>query len=51
MIDQPEEAADARGAVTADYQSELEKKWVEELRKRYPVKINKKILKKVKPLQ
>lgn len=51
VIDQPEEAADARGAVTADYQSELEKKWVEELRKRYPVKINKKILKKVKPLQ
>jgi peptidyl-prolyl cis-trans isomerase SurA len=33
--------------VVADYQEELEKAWVEELRKRYPVKINKDVLQTV----
>lgn len=48
LIDQPEEAADVRGAVSADYQTELEKAWVEQLRQRYPVEIDRKVLKKVK---
>jgi peptidyl-prolyl cis-trans isomerase SurA len=48
IIDQPEEAADVRGQVTTDYQNQLEKQWVEQLRKTYPVKINEKVLKKIK---
>ncbi len=47
IIDQPEEAADVRGLVTTDYQNALEKEWIEQLRKTYPVKINNKVLKKV----
>jgi peptidyl-prolyl cis-trans isomerase SurA len=43
----PEEYQDVRGLVVADYQEELEKAWVEELRKRYPVKINKDVLQTV----
>ncbi len=45
---QPEAAGDVLGQVTSAYQDELEKKWVEELKAKYPVVINKKVLKKVK---
>ncbi len=38
---------EARGVVTADYQDYLEKEWVKNLREKYPVKINEKVLKKV----
>lgn len=48
VIDQPEEATDVRGAVTTDYQNALEKEWVKSLRAKYPVKVNKKVLKTVK---
>lgn len=48
IIATPEEALDVRGQVTADYQALLEKNWVEQLKYRYPVKINQKVLKKVK---
>lgn len=48
IIDAPEEAADVRGAVVSDYQAALEKDWLARLHKMYPVKINKKVLKKVK---
>lgn len=48
VIDQPEEAIDVRGQVTADYQNVLEEKWVKELRNKYPVKINNKVLEKIK---
>lgn len=48
ILEAPEEAIDVRGAVTTDYQAELEKQWVAELYKKYPVKINKKVLKNVK---
>lgn len=48
IIDAPEEAADVRGAVVSDYQAALEKEWLARLHKMYPVKINKKVLKKVK---
>lgn len=50
IIEQPEEAADCRAAVSADYQEELTQKWVDNLRKTYPIKVNQKVLKKVKPL-
>ena len=44
ILNAPEEAADVRGAVTGDYQGELEEAWVAGL----PAKINKKTLKKAK---
>jgi len=34
---------DAKGLVITDYQSELEKKWLAELKKKYPVTINEKV--------
>ena len=48
VIEAPEEAADVRGAVTGDYQNELERQWIEQLKKAYPAKVNKKVLKKAK---
>ena len=39
---------EARPAVVADYQSELEKNWIAQLRKKYPVEINRSALKAVK---
>ena len=48
VINQPEEMADVRGAVTSDYQDVLEQNWKQELAKKYPAKINKKVLKQVK---
>ncbi len=47
-MEQPETAADIRGHVTTDYQNELERQWIASMRDRYKVKINKKLLKKVK---
>jgi peptidyl-prolyl cis-trans isomerase SurA len=35
---------DAKGMLINDYQTVLEKKWLEQLRKKYPVKINEAIL-------
>ena len=43
----PESYEDVRGLVTADYQEMLEKQWVAELRKKYPVVINKEVLETV----
>lgn len=48
IINAPEEAADVRGPVTSDYQQLLEKKWVEKLRKKYPVKLNKKVIRQLR---
>ena len=45
---QPQEVADVRGQVTSDYQDVLEQKWIEELKAKYPVTVNKKVLKQVK---
>jgi len=36
----PMEYQDERGKVTSDYQDELEKVWVDELRKKYDIKVN-----------
>ena len=36
--------SEARGYAVADYQDYLEKQWIEELRKEYPVKINEDVL-------
>jgi len=41
------ELREARGYIIADYQAELEKGWVEELRQKYPVKVNDEVLKSI----
>ncbi|MFT4686922.1 MAG: peptidyl-prolyl cis-trans isomerase SurA [Neolewinella sp.] len=41
------ELNEARGYVIADYQDQLEREWVQLLRKRYSVQINKKVLSKL----
>lgn len=37
----------ARGYVVADYQEELEKRWVADLAKQYPIKVNQEVFKKL----
>lgn len=41
---EPRSFADARGLVINDYQIALEKNWVDQLKKKYPVVINEKLL-------
>ena len=48
LLNEPEEVADVKGQVTSDYQNEFQTAWEEELRNRYPVKINEKVLNKAK---
>lgn len=48
VVAQPESAADVKGSVTSDYQAVLERQWLDELHKKYPVKVNKKVLKRLK---
>lgn len=43
----PDDYRDVREAVTMDYQGHLEQKWYESLRKRFPVKVNEQVWKKV----
>lgn len=47
VINAPEEYADVRGLVTSDYQNEFQSQWEDELRAKYPVKVNEKVLKSV----
>jgi peptidyl-prolyl cis-trans isomerase SurA len=44
----PKSLQEARGVITSDYQAQLEKEWVESLKKKYPVVINREVLKQVK---
>ena len=49
ILPQQEKAlSEAKGIITSDYQTYLEKQWIEELRVKYPVTINKDVLEKVK---
>jgi peptidyl-prolyl cis-trans isomerase SurA len=41
---QPKTLEESKGLVTADYQSALEKEWIETLRKKYPVIINQEVV-------
>ncbi len=45
---EPKTLDEARGLYISDYQNELEKEWIKELREKYPVKVDKKLLKTVK---
>jgi peptidyl-prolyl cis-trans isomerase SurA len=40
---QPRNFEDARGLVINDYQNYLEEKWIDQLKKKYPVKVNEKV--------
>lgn len=44
VLKAPESYTDERGKVTTAYQDELEKKWVESLREKYEVRINREVL-------
>ena len=44
----PKKLNETKGKVINDYQKDLEKKWLKELKEKYPVSVNKKILKKTK---
>lgn len=48
VIDRPETLNDVKGQVTGDYQEALEDEWIKELRAKYPVVVNQKVLKKVR---
>ena len=43
----PEDYTDVRSQVVTDYQNELERRWIEALRRRYPVQVNEEVLKTV----
>lgn len=45
---QPKTLEEARGIITSDYQNHLEKQWIADLRAKYPVKVNKKVLAQLK---
>ena len=47
VLKAPEEYIDVKGQVTADYNEMVEKKWVEDLRKKYKVVVDKDVLKTV----
>ena len=40
----PQDYIDVRGLVLADYQEELEKEWLQKLRRKYPIVVNKEVL-------
>ena len=44
----PEDYTDVRGLVVSDYQDQLEREWVAELRKRYPFTVNRDALRSLK---
>ena len=44
---EPKELDEARGLYISDYQEYLEKQWIKELRSKYKVKVNKKVLKTI----
>jgi peptidyl-prolyl cis-trans isomerase SurA len=44
---QPKELKEARGLIISDYQKQLEKEWIEELRVKYPVKVNEPLFKEI----
>ena len=43
----PKTFEDARGDVVSDFQDSIDKKWIAELKKKYPVKVNEEVLKNI----
>lgn len=48
VLKQPKSWLDVKAAVTADYQADMEKKWVDELNKRYSFRVNDDVLSTLK---
>ncbi len=48
LAPEPKKLSETRGVVIADYQDYLEKKWIDQLKKRYPVQIDKKVFRSLK---
>ena len=42
---------DAWGQYSSDFQEQIEKEWIDSLRKKYQVKINQKALREIKPIE
>lgn len=51
VILEPEEVADVKGLVTGDYQNEFQSKWENDLRNKYPVTVDEKVLRQVKRIK
>ncbi len=45
---EPKSLNEAKGLITAEYQNQLEKEWIQQLRAKYPVTVNKQVLETVK---
>ena len=45
---EPKSFKEARGLITSGYQNELETLWLQQLKEKYPVEVNQKLLKKVR---
>ncbi|MBD5205903.1 MAG: hypothetical protein HDS84_05965 [Bacteroidales bacterium] len=48
VILEPEEVNDVKGLVTSDYQNEFQQAWENELRAKYPVEVNEKVLNQIR---
>lgn len=48
ILNDPEEVNDVKGLVTSDYQNEMQQQWEADLRRKYPVSVNDKVLRTVK---
>lgn len=48
VLMEPEEVNDVKGLVTSDYQNEFQAEWENELRRKYPVSVNEKVLRQVR---
>jgi len=46
---EPKELDEARGQITSDYQNFLEQEWIEELKAKYPVEVNRSLLSEINP--
>jgi peptidyl-prolyl cis-trans isomerase SurA len=47
---EPKELDEARGQITSDYQEYLEARWLNSLKEKYPVTVNRDLLAEIKPL-
>lgn len=48
LLDEPEEVEDVKGLVTSAYQNELQEQWESQLRNKYSVSVNDKVLREIK---
>lgn len=51
ILPEPKNLEDARGLYISDYQNYLEKNWIKELRKKYKITIDKKLLKTIESVE